>query len=106
MKGLLLMALSGLVAAIWWRLLRGKEKARRVASIMCRNHGLLLMDDTVMLSKATLFTDPFAHGYGLEYRFDFVHEGLVHTGGSVVVGSGDRARVVIPTRSGRLIEEY
>lgn len=106
MTGLLLISLFGLVAAAWWRLLHGKEKARRAALTMCQEHGLLLMDDTVMLNRIRLSTESSAHGYGLEYRFDFVHEGVLRTGGSVLVGTRNRATVAIPTRDGQLIQEF
>ena len=43
MTGLLIFSLAGLVAITWWQLLKGKEKARRAASVTCREYGLALM---------------------------------------------------------------
>ncbi|MSQ99593.1 MAG: DUF3301 domain-containing protein, partial [Xanthomonadales bacterium] len=45
MTGLLLFVLFIVAALAWWRLLQGKEAARRAAAMACREHDLLLMDD-------------------------------------------------------------
>jgi len=104
--GLLLLCLFGFGGLAWWRLLQGKERARHVATLACRQHGLNLMDDTVMLDGIKLLDDEEIRGYGLRYRFDFVHEGILRQGGSVMIRPGARATVIITTTSGQLIEEF
>ena len=105
MTGLLLFALFLFAALVWWRLLQGKETARYAAGAACREHGLLLMDDTVVLDGIQLLGLGEARGYGLRYRFEFAHEGILRKGGSVLVTPGKATTVVITTSSGQLIEE-
>jgi len=105
MTGLLLFALFGFGALFWWRLLQGKELARQAASKACREHGLQLMDDTVVLEAIQKPTDGQGGQYELRYRFDFAYEGILRKGGTVLVSSGQPTRVIIPTSSGQVIEE-
>jgi hypothetical protein len=94
-----------MIAAVWWHLVRGKERARQAASGICKQYGLQLMDDTVMLDAIELQHMGESKGYGLKYRFDYVREGLLRQGGSVFIMPGHPARVVIQTRDGQLIVE-
>jgi hypothetical protein len=103
--GLLLFTLAGLVALSWWRLLKGKESARRAASVACRQHGLSLMDDTVMLDAVQLRREGESRAYGLRYRFEFARDGILHKGGSVLIAPGRAPTVIIRTREGHLIEQ-
>jgi hypothetical protein len=79
--------------------------ARRAAAITCKEHGLLLMDDTVMLDSIQFKREGEFRGYGLKYRFDFAKDGILRTGGSVLIAPGRRTTVIIRTRNGELIEE-
>jgi hypothetical protein len=105
MTGLLIFSLAGLAAITWWQLLKGKEKARRAASITCREYGLALMDDTVVLDSIRLRHNGHSRSYGLKYRFDFAKDGILRTGGSVLITPGHRPTVIINTSDGQLIEE-
>jgi hypothetical protein len=105
MTGLFLLIVAGLVAISWWQLLKGKEYARRAASRSCKEHGLALMDDTVMLDSVQLQPRGDGQVYGLKYRFEFAQDGILRKGGSVLIVPGHPARVVIRTRDGQLIEE-
>ncbi len=105
MTGLLILALAGLAAITWWNLLKGKEKARRAASITCREHGLTLMDDTVVLDSVRLKNNGHSRSYSLKYRFDFAKDGILRTGGSVLITPGHPPTVVISTTDGQLIQE-
>jgi hypothetical protein len=105
MTGLLLLTLAGLASIIWWSLLKGKEQARNAASMACREHGLLLMDDTVVLNSVRLKKEGHSRAYRLQYRFEFAREGILHTGGSVLIGHGQRPTVIIKTSNGQLIQE-
>lgn len=105
MTGLLLLTIGGLAAVIWWSLLKGKEQARNAASIACREHGLLLMDDTVVLNSIRLKKAGHSRAYRLQYRFEFAREGILHKGGSVLIAHGRRPTVIIKTSSGQLIQE-
>lgn len=105
MSGLLLFVLFMFAALLWWRLLRGKELARRAASRACQEHGLSLMDDTVVLDAIQMTGDERLKSYGLRYRFEFAHEGILRKGGKVLVSAGRPTTVIIPTNSGQVIEE-
>lgn len=105
MTGLLIFSLAGLAAITWWHLLQGKEQARRAASITCRQHGLALMDDTVVLDSVQWKYNGHARSYSLKYRFDFAKDGILRTGGCVLISPGHRPTVIINTSDGQLIQE-
>jgi hypothetical protein len=105
MTGLLFFVLFVFAALAWWRLLNGKETARHAATMACREHGLLLMDDTVVLAAIQLVGKDQLKAYGLRYRFEFAHKGILRKGGTVLVTPGRRTTVVIETSSGQVIEE-
>lgn len=105
MIGLLLFILAGLTAISWWSLLKGKEQARHAASLTCREHGLLLMDDTVMLDSIQLKAQGRVGAWRLRYRFDFARDGILHHGGSVLIAPRQRPMVIIKTDGGQLIQE-
>ena len=104
MTGLLILVTVGLAAIAWWRLLQGKELARTAAAAVCKEHGLVLMDDTVMLHSVQLKPEDPVRAWGLKYRFDFAHQGILRKGGAVLIAPGRRPVVVIETDNGQLIE--
>ena len=104
MTGLLVLVLTALAGIGWWRLSQGKEMARHAASAVCRQHGLVLMDDTVMLHDVQLRKEDPVRAWGFRYRFDFAHNGILHRGGTVLITPGQGATVIILTDSGQLIE--
>jgi hypothetical protein len=104
MTGLLILVLSALAAIAWWRLMQGKELARRAASAVCRQHGLVLMDDTVMLHDIQLRKEDPVRAWGFKYGFDYAQNGILHRGGTVLIAPGHGATVIIATESGQLIE--
>jgi hypothetical protein len=105
MIGLLLLTLGGLAGFTWWSLLKAKEQARTAASRTCREHGLLLMDDTVVLDSVQLKKEQNSRGWRLSYRFEFAKEGVLHKEGNVLIAPGQRAVVVIKTSNGQVIQE-
>jgi len=105
LTGLLLLTLAGLAAVTWWSLLKGKEQARSAASITCREYGLLLMDDTVILNSIRLKGEGHSRAYCLQYRFEFARDGILHKGGTVLIAPGQRPTVIIRTSNGELIQE-
>lgn len=104
MTGLLVLVLTALAGIGWWRLSQGKEMARHAASAVCRQHGLVLMDDTVMLHDVQLRKEDPVRAWGFRYRFEFAHNGILHRGGTVLITPGQGATVIILTDSGQLIE--
>ena len=102
--GLLLLVVLGSAGVAWWRLLKGKELARAAAAATCKQHGLVLMDDTVMLDSIQLRKEDPVNAWGLKYRFDFAHQGILHQGGVVLLAPGHRPVIVIETSEGPLIE--
>lgn len=105
MIGLLLLSLAGLGGFAWWSLVKAKEQARYYASRVCREQGLVLMDDTVMLDTVQFNKDSEARGWRLRYGFEFAQRGVLHRGGSVLIAPGKRTTVVIATSDGKLIQE-
>ena len=104
MTGLLVLVLAGLAAITWWRLLQGKEVARHAASVVCRQYGLVLMDDTVILHDIKLRKEDPVRAWGFRYRFEFARNGILHRGGTVLIAPGHGTTVVIETGEGQLIE--
>lgn len=106
MIGLILLLLAGAIGMSWWRLLQGRERARAVAAAACREHGLVLMDDTVVFDSVSYRPAGKGHLFSLQYRFEFAYQGVLHKGGKVLVSPGFAATVLISTANGDLIEEY
>jgi hypothetical protein len=104
MTGLLILIVAGVAFVAWWRLLHGKELARRAAALVCREHGLVLMDDTVMLDSIQLKREAPVHAWGLRYRFDFAQQGVLRHGGVVLLTPGQPPTVIIQTDNGQVIE--
>lgn len=105
MTGLLILLIVGLGAISWWRLLKGKELARQAAGITCREHGLVLIDDTVMLESIQLKKEDPARAWGFKYRFEFARNGIPRQGGTVLIAPGRRPIVIIQTDNGQLIDQ-
>jgi len=103
--GLLLFVLFACAALAWWQFLQGREAARTAAGRACREHGLLLMDDTVVLAGVELLGTGNSRYFGLRYRFDFALDGILRKGSSVLVSPGRATTVVIATSNGQVIEE-
>lgn len=103
--GLFILIAVGLAAITWWRLLKGKELARAAAGATCRQHGLVLIDDTVMLDSIQLRKEDPVNAWGLKYTFEFAYQGIRHAGGTVILAPGHRPVTVIPTEQGPLIEQ-
>jgi hypothetical protein len=104
MTGLLILVITGLAAVAWWRLLKGKELARSAAGMVCRQHGLVLMDDTVILHAVQLRRENSTRAWGFKYRFDFARAGIPCKGGTVLIAPGQAPTVIIETEGGPLIE--
>jgi hypothetical protein len=105
MTGLLILIVGGLAAVSWWRLLKGKELARHAAAVSCKQHGLVLMDDTVILDSVQLKREDPVRAWGLKYRFDFARDGILRCGGLVLIAPGRRPVVIIETDNGQLIDQ-
>ena len=105
MTGLLILIIAGLAAISWWRLLKGKELARRAAGVTCREHGLVLIDDTVMLESVQLKKEDPVRAWGLKYQFEFARNGVPRKGGIVLIAPGRRPIVIIQTDNGQLIDQ-
>jgi hypothetical protein len=103
--GLLVLLIFGFAAVSWWRLLEGKELARKAAAATCREHGLVLIDDTVMLESIQLKKEDPARAWGLKYRFEFARNGILRKGGIVLIAPGRRPTVIIQTDNGQLIDQ-
>jgi len=106
LTGLILLILVAVIAVCWWQLLHGRERARTVAALACREHGLVLMDDTVVFETVSYRPAGEKRLFALVYRFEFAYQGLLHQGGKVQVSPGHPSTVLITTSKGDLIEEY
>ena len=105
MTGLLVLLIVGFGAISWWRLLKGKELARQAAGSTCREHGLVLIDDTVMLESIQLKKEDPARAWGFKYRFEFARNGIPRQGGTVLIAPGRRPIVIIQLDNGQLIDQ-
>jgi hypothetical protein len=106
MIGLVLLVLAGAIGLSWWHMLQGRERARSVAAAACREHNLVLMDDTVVFNSVSWRPTGTHRLFSLVYRFEFAYQGVLHKGGTVLVAPGFAATVLISTANGDLIEEY
>ncbi len=106
MIGLILLILAGAIGLSWWQLVQGRERARSVATIACREHGLVLMDDTVVFETVSYRPAGKRRLFALVYRFDFAYQGILQLGGKVLVSPGHPSTVLITTEKGDLIQEY
>ena len=86
-------------------MLNGKEIARKAAAITCREHGLVLMDDTVILDSVQLRREDPVRAWGLKYSFEFARNGVLRKGGIVLIAPGRRPTVIIETDNGQLIQQ-
>jgi hypothetical protein len=102
--GLLILVIGGLAAIAWWRLLKGKELARYAAGLVCRQHGLVLMDDTVVLHSVQLKKEDPVRAWGLRYHFDFAQNGVLRRGGTVLIAPGHSPTVVLEKDGTRVIQ--
>lgn len=101
---LLLLLLLGAAGYCWWRLVLAREKARAAAGMACREHGLVLMDDTVVLDALDTTRWKTHRVIGLQYRFDFAHKGILQQGGKVMIAPRQRVMVILSTPEGQVIE--
>lgn len=104
MLGLLAFVTAVLAGLVWWRLVQARELARLAAGLACREHGLVLMDDTVVLDGVGFQRHERGRRFALRYKFDFALNGLLNRGGSVLILPKKPVTVVIDTDQGRLIE--
>lgn len=104
MLGLLVFVLLVSAAICWWRLVKAREQARAAAGAACRVHGLVLMDDTVVLDALDASRWRDKRIIALRYRFDFARNGVLKRGGRVMISPRQPALVVISTPEGQLIE--
>ena len=104
MIGLGILLFLVFAAYCWWRLVKAREKARAVAGAACREHGLVLMDDTVVLDSLDTRNWREKRILGLQYRFDFAENGILRHGGQVLIMPRQPAMVVIAAKEGQIIE--
>jgi hypothetical protein len=104
MIGLFVFLLAVFTAFGWWRLVKAREQARSAAAAACKEHGLVLMDDTVVLDSLDARRWRDKRVIGLQYRFEFARNGVLNRGGRVLISPRQPAMVVINTPEGQLIE--
>lgn len=104
MLGLIIFLLLALAGVCWWRLLKAREQARAAAGAACRQYGLVLMDDTVVLDSVDARRWRDKKIIGLRYRFEFARNGILNRGGRVLISPRQPALVIISTPEGQLIE--
>jgi hypothetical protein len=94
---------TGAVVA-WWQLMQGRQRARRAAGIVCGNHGLQLLDDTVSLSSVTWNRSGSNAHILVDYSFEFATNGAIRRRGVVTLGAPSSLTVTLDLEEGRLIE--
>ena len=63
--GLVLLIIAGTIGVSWWRLLKGKVLALSDSAFSCREHVLVLMDDTVFLDSIQFKREDHDNAWGL-----------------------------------------
>lgn len=90
---------------IWWQLMQGRQKARMAAGLVCSNHGLQLLDDTVSLSSVSWNRSTADARLLVNYSFEFATNGAVRRSGITTLGFRAPLTVTLDLEDGRLIEE-
>ncbi|MDX1555234.1 MAG: DUF3301 domain-containing protein [Xanthomonadales bacterium] len=106
MIGLLVFVLLALAGFSWWQLLKAREQARSAAGAACVAHGLVLMDDTVVLDAFDTSRWRKDRAISLRYRFEFARNGVLNRGGRVLIAPRQPALVVIDMPEGQLIQTF
>jgi hypothetical protein len=106
MIGLFLFLLAAGAVVAWWQLMHGRQKARKAAEIVCANHGLQLLDDTVSLSSVTWSRKAKPASILANYGFEFATNGAIRRQGIVSLGFPYALTVTLDMEEGRLIEEF
>lgn len=106
MTGLVLFLLSAAAIAAWWQLMHGRQSARKAAEIVCANHGLQLLDDTVSLSSVTWNRKSTSGTILANYGFEFATNGAVRRRGVASLGFPFSLTVTLELEEGHLIEEF
>lgn len=88
----------------WWQLMQGRQKARKAADLVCGNHGLQLLDDTVSLSSVTWNRNHTNSRIQVNYGFEFAINGARRRRGIVTIGFPSSLSVTLDLEEGRLIE--
>ena len=88
----------------WWQLMQGRQKARRAAGHVCKNHGLQLLDDTVSLSSITWNRADKNTRIMVNYSFEFTTNGAIRRSGMATLGFPASLSVTLDLEEGRLIE--
>lgn len=99
---ILLLVTACIVA--WWELMQGRQKARKAAGLVCGNHGLQLLDDTVSLGSVTWNRDKSSSLIQVNYGFEFAINGARRRRGVVTIGYPSSLSVTLDLEEGRLIE--
>lgn len=99
---LFLMVTAAIVA--WWQLMQGRQMARRAADLVCANHELQLLDDTVSLSSITWNRASEGARILVNYSFEFATNGAVRKTGIASLGFPRSLVVTLDLAEGRLIE--
>lgn len=96
---------TGCVVA-WWQLMQGRQKARKAAGVVCSNHGLQLLDDTVSLSSVSLNRDNPRPRILVNYGFEFATNGARRRRGIASISMASGLTVTLEMEEGRLIEHF
>ena len=84
--------------------MQGRQKAHKAAGLVCSNHGLQLLDDTVSLSSITWnLKDPNSRLL-VNYGFEFATNGAIRRKGIASMGFPSSLTVTLDLEEGRLIE--
>jgi hypothetical protein len=94
---------TGSVVA-WWQLMQGRQRARRAAGQVCKNHELQLLDDTVSLKSITWNRKDSSSRILVNYSFEFATNGAVRRKGVATLGFPTSLTVTLDLVEGRLIE--
>ena len=100
----LFLLVTGTIVA-WWQLMQGRQRARRAAGLVCGNHGLQLLDDTVSLSSVTWNRASDGARILVNYGFEFATNGAKRRRGVAALGFPGSLTVRLELEEGRLIED-
>ena len=100
---LLFVLLISSIIAMWWQLMQGRQKARRVAGQVCAIHELQLLDDTVTFSSVSWDREHPGPHLLINYSFEFTTNGARRRRGVAALGVPGSVTVSLDLEHGRLL---
>ncbi len=97
--------LLGAIGWFWYSSIQAREIAILAAKMRCESQGLILLDQTIVLSKIRLRRDPKGEmRFEREYQFEFSSNGDDRFEGMMILHAGRITKFLLDTPTGRNLD--